>query len=398
MIKVICVADYYLPGFKGGGPIRTIANMRKMLREYVEIAIFTRDRDLGSDHPYSSIQANCWTETADGPIYYACPKKFTASGLKEAIEGKAYEILYLNSFFSYRGSIEIYQQLKRRLKTMRILLAPRGEFSIGALNLKRNKKRAYLKLCRLFGCYSEIYWHASTANEHEDIVRQFPNAVQRIYIAEDPVDIGEFPAQGIESPKSKPGILRIAFISRISPMKNLDGLLRILAMTTRSIELDIYGPIEDAEYWNNCQRLIALVPGSVIVAYKGVLEPESVSSVFAEYDLFAFPTQGENFGHVIFEALRAGTPVLVSDKTPWREDQDGALNVLPLSNEMAWSEHLNAAADRGVDAKLKMRQSARTYAENFANSSGIIEKNLAMFFAISNKKASVTAIAELGLE
>lgn len=392
MIKVICVADYYLPGFKGGGPIRTIANMRKMLREYVEIAIFTRDRDLGSDEPYSSIQANCWTETEDGPIYYACPKKFTASGLKEAIEGKDYEILYLNSFFSYRGSIEIYHQLKSHLKTMRILLAPRGEFSIGALNLKRHKKRAYLKLCRLFGCYSEIYWHASTSNEHEDIVRQFPNAVQRIYIAEDPVDVGEPPAQPFEYPKSKPGILRLAFISRISPMKNLDGLLRILAMTTRRIELDIYGPIEDAEYWNKCQKLIALVPRSVIFAYKGVLEPEAVSSVFAEYDLFAFPTQGENFGHVIFESLRAGTPVLVSDKTPWKEDRDGALNVLPLNNEMAWSEYLNAAADRGVNAKLKMRQLARTYAENFANSSGIKEKNLAMFSAISRKAASVSNI------
>lgn len=387
MIKVICVADYYLPGFKGGGPIRTIANMRRMLREYVEIAIFTRDRDLGSDNPYPTIYANCWIETSDGPIYYASPKKFTASGLKEAIEGKGYEILYLNSFFSYRGSIEIYQQLKHQLKTMRILLAPRGEFSSAALNLKRNKKQAYLKLCRLFGCYSEIYWHASTANEHEDIARQFPSAVQRIHIAEDPVDIGELPDYSIESSKINPGVLRLAFISRISPMKNLDGLLRILAMTTRKIELDIYGPIEDAEYWKSCQRLIALVPGSVMVTYKGALEPESVSPAFAKYDLFAFPTRGENFGHVIFEALRVGTPVLVSDQTPWKEDRDGALSVLPLNNEMAWSEYLNAAADRSVDAKLKIRQSARTYAEHFANSSEIIEKNLAMFSVILGKTA-----------
>jgi glycosyltransferase involved in cell wall biosynthesis len=30
------------------------------------------------------------------------------------------------------------------------------------------------------------------------------------------------------------------------------------------------------------------------------------------------PTQGENFGHAIFEALSAGKPVLISNQTPWR--------------------------------------------------------------------------------
>ena len=31
------------------------------------------------------------------------------------------------------------------------------------------------------------------------------------------------------------------------------------------------------------------------------------------------PTLGENFGHVISEALVGGCPVIISDQTPWRD-------------------------------------------------------------------------------
>jgi glycosyltransferase involved in cell wall biosynthesis len=43
-----------------------------------------------------------------------------------------------------------------------------------------------------------------------------------------------------------------------------------------------------------------------------------VDEVFRAHDLFLFPTRGENFGHVILESMRARTPVLTADTTPWR--------------------------------------------------------------------------------
>ena len=36
-----------------------------------------------------------------------------------------------------------------------------------------------------------------------------------------------------------------------------------------------------------------------------------------KYDLFLFPSGGENYGHVIAESLSSGTPVLISKNTPW---------------------------------------------------------------------------------
>ena len=52
-------------------------------------------------------------------------------------------------------------------------------------------------------------------------------------------------------------------------------------------------------------------------SYRGELAPEAVRSTFARYDMFVFPTQGENFGHVIAESLSASCPVICSDETPW---------------------------------------------------------------------------------
>jgi glycosyltransferase involved in cell wall biosynthesis len=58
--------------------------------------------------------------------------------------------------------------------------------------------------------------------------------------------------------------------------------------------------------------------------------PDDVPGTFAQYDLFAFPSRGENFGHVVLESLSVGTPVLVSDRTPWKGGESDALEVLPI--------------------------------------------------------------------
>ena len=64
-------------------------------------------------------------------------------------------------------------------------------------------------------------------------------------------------------------------------------------------------------------RQIEVLPPNIQVVYKGPVENSEVVSVLATNDLFLLPTRGENFGHVIHEALRAGLVLLISDKTPW---------------------------------------------------------------------------------
>lgn len=380
-LKVLCVTEYFLPGFKGGGPIRTLANLRELLAGEVELAIFTRDRDLGSDAPYPGIRTNTWLEAKGGPVFYADPSCFGIRGLRRAMEGRRFDVLYLNCFFGYRSSIQMCLASRKSGRTLPILLAPRGSFSEGALAIKPLRKRIFLALARSLGLYRNVHWHASTALEAQDILRQFPKAGDRIHLAADPVVV-DLEAAGGAQPK-RPGHLRIAFISRISPMKNLDGLLRTLAAVRCPVELGIYGPVEDEAHWQICRELIGALPPNINALFHGPIAPDEVSATFARHDLFAFPTHGENFGHVIFESLRAGTPVLVSDQTPWQPSPSGAVTVLPLDDQEAWRQAIENAASLDAAEQENRRAATLDYARNYAANSDTKIHNLEMFRAVA---------------
>ena len=379
-MRVLCISDYFLPGYKGGGPIRTLENMRLGLSDRASISIFTRDHDLGSER-YDGIQTNSWQESPGGAVFYADSQNFGVRGLARILRDKEFDLIYLNSFFSLHGSILPRLALPLLAPGKPILLAPRGEFSCGALSVKKRKKRLFLSLARALRSYRNVFWHASTKLEASDILKQFPGAADRIYVAPDPV-VAPPMGNRRESSRITSNKLRLVFISRISPMKNLDGLLRILEKVDAPVDLDIYGPIEDKDYWGICQDRIAELPSNISVDLRGELMPYEVSGVFAEYDLFALPTLGENFGHVIFEALLAGTPVLISDRTPWKSDGRGAVRVVPLEDKMTWSSTIQSLAQSSIDKKLSLRKAAREYIDRYVEDQNGLRETYEMFRAI----------------
>lgn len=377
LINVLCVCDYFLPGFKAGGPIRTLKNMSDLLSDAVSFSYLTRDHDLGSADCYDNTTIDEWAYYPYGRVFYASKSMFGVRALSKAMSTSDTDVIYLNSFFSPRSSIEIV--LRNWVKSFGapIILAPRGEFSPGALALKSGKKRMFLTLARILGLYRSLWWHASTNSERQDILRAFPDAAPRILTAEDPVGVSVDLA--VVHEKKTAGMARLVFVSRISPKKNLDGLLHILAGVTGRITLRIYGPIEDEAYWQQCQALIGDLPSNVAVEYLGELHPDAVSRAFSTGDLFVFPTHGENFGHVIFEALRAGTPVVVSDQTPWQPDTTGAVTRLPLDAVDAWRAQIEMVVQSTHIEHQPRRDDTLQYARRHATSDKTRQDNLRMF-------------------
>jgi glycosyltransferase involved in cell wall biosynthesis len=100
------------------------------------------------------------------------------------------------------------------------------------------------------------------------------------------------------------------------------------------------------------------------VTYRGEASPERVIETFSGYDFFLFPTLGENYGHVIFEALAGGCIPIISDQTPWQdlgEQKVGA--VLSLGKKETFVsaiEDLNALSKEELAYK---KQSANIYAK-----------------------------------
>jgi glycosyltransferase involved in cell wall biosynthesis len=291
-----------------------------------------------------------------------------------------HDVLYLNSFFALRFTIlPLLVRRLRGLPAVGTVVAPRGEFSDGALSLKRFKKQTYIRIGKALGLFRGLKWHASTELEAADIRRALGVEEGDICVASNlSSQLPNTPPP--HRPRAVGEPLRVVFLSRISPMKNLDFALHALSGIDLPVKFSIIGPEEDAPYSARCRALAAGLPDTVTVDWLGARPPEAVPQAMADHDLFFLPTHGENFGHVIAEALGAGTPVLLSDTTPWRGlDAAGVGRDLPLGDVEPFREALRDAWHQSPEEAAQMRQRAATYARERQQGGADVAANRALF-------------------
>ena len=378
---ILCFVASYLPGYRSGGPVRTTANFVDHLGDEFDIRIVTRDRDALDSEPYPNVAVDAWNTVGKAQVFYASARTMRLPRIARLIRETQHDILYLNSFFGARFTI--LPLLARRLGLIPqkpCVLAPRGEFSRGALALKAWKKRAYVAIAQFMGLYSGLRWQASSAFEIQDLQRGLALRASDITVAPNlPRMVSSVEDAFLDVSPRPDRAFRIIFLSRISPMKNLEHLLLALADVSAEVVLSIVGPIEVQAYWDQCRNLIDALPSNVSVRYGGETRPESVADAFSQHDLFVLPTRGENFGHVIYESLAAGTPVLLSDQTPWLADHDGALEVLPLSDVRDWSRAIERWSGFDDNTLRERRSAALNYARKHSESQVALEQNRALF-------------------
>lgn len=380
-IKVLLFTSYYFPGYKAGGPIKTILNMVESLSDDIEFWIVTRDRDLGDDQPFKNLKINEWCEVGKANVLYLSADRLRVKSLSKIINKASCDVLYLNSFFEIDFSIKVL--LARRLRmyhNLPVVLAPRGEFSKGALSLKSLKKSVFIWLSSWTGLYSNIVWQASTEHEKNDILARINVNEALIQIAKDLPGSCVLPLTLNHSDSVVFPTLRIVFLSRISPMKNLDYALQVLSYVKKTVEFDIYGPTEDLLYWSQCKNKIESLPRNIQIRYLGEVSSDKVGIIFMEYDLFLFPTRGENYGHVIAESLLAGTPVLISDQTPWQNLHEDDLGWNFALNDLdKFVDVINAYPVRTILKKEENRERVRQHALKRIYNSQDIDDNKKLF-------------------
>ena len=377
-MKILTFSNFYLPGYKGGGPIKTIKNLISQTSDSLSYKVVTLDRDLGDASAYTDINLNSWNDLGYSQVFYS---QMGFGGIKQIfglLTKENYDVVYLNSFFS--PTFSVLPLIIAKTLRQKVIVGPRGEFSEGALSLKLRKKNTFIKLYKLLNLHRGTIYQASSIYEAEDIKRVLGSDMD-IVIAED-IGAQEF-AKNIAIREQ---IIKAVFISRISPMKNLGFALEILKSVQKPLVYDIYGPIEDQGYWQHCQSIIADLPSHIDVQYKGELTPEQVVPTLSSYDFFFMPTKGENYGHVIAEALCAGLPLLISDATPWRNLSEQGLGWdLPLDNPSTFSNAINKLALMSNDDHYEMRKNVLKWAINKFSQRDAIEANIAMFEYAANK-------------
>jgi glycosyltransferase involved in cell wall biosynthesis len=353
--------------------------MVEHLGEAFRFKVVTRDRDVGDSAPYADYPTHTWARVGRAEVTYLPVKDLGLRGWRRILSGTPHDVLYLCSFFHPRFTIIPLMLLRLGLVPRRpIVVAPHGEFSLGALRLKASKKSLYIRAAKTAQLYDHVLWHASSPYEESDIHRVFGTAVQ--------VAVGRdlpSPSATLKAPRQirrkQRGTLSVVFLSRISRKKNLDGALRLLAALEGDVEFHIYGPREDQAYWTECQQLIAGLRPNIRVQEHGPVPQKDVAAILESHHLFLFPTHGENFGHVVLEALLAGCVPLISDQTFWRGLQSRGVGWdLPLGEAGQFHASLQRCVDMDEVEFQSLSSAARRFGQEVASDPVAIDQNRAI--------------------
>jgi len=364
--KILIFVRYYLPGYKSGGPVISISQFIKKLEKYANFYIITSNRDFLDRKAYKSIKTNNWNRRFNVLINYLDNNYFQYFKIIiRTLSKNKIETIYFSSLFDFKFTI--FPLLLIRIfiiRKKRLIVAPRGELYSGALSIKKKKKYFFLRLAKFINLFRNIIWHATSKEEKIAIKKIFPNSTVIISL--------NFYAslKGINQKKdsmNKDNELKIIYYSRITPKKNLKYCIEILNKVSTKYKLDIYGPVDDTGYWGECEKFIIENGLSHLIRYQGVVRRDEIAKTLSRYDLFIFPTLGENFGHVIFDAINSGIPVLLSNKTPWKSIDKYSIGwSVPLENKQLFIKIINTFRTWELDHKENFSKNAEKFLiENF---------------------------------
>ena len=135
---ILIIMGRYLPGYKDGGPVRSIKNLTDFLGREYNFKILTCDRDHGDTEPYPNIKVNNWNHVGNADVYYVPPKGFSQKLIVKLT--KQVDLVYVCGCFN--------------------------DYAINTL-MQRNKVREE-KLIKIL----EEEYHASKPVRFEDIIRR----------------------------------------------------------------------------------------------------------------------------------------------------------------------------------------------------------------------------------
>lgn len=374
--RILIFTDWFLPGYKAGGPIQSCANLVDHLKDEYSFSVVTRDTDYCETVPYKNIKSDQWNISDDGVrVYYFSSGQLNKKNIATILEEESYDALYLNGIFSpYFTLLPLY--LLRR-KNKRIVVAARGMLAESALAIKKTKKRLFLWLAKFLRLFSGVIFQATKEEEVSDIQKVFGKStvIKKAQNLPGKIHLQELPKR-----KKEKGLVRLVNIARIAPEKNLKYALEVLCNAKGNVEFDVYGPIYNQDYWNECNGVINKLPANIRVNYRGSMENSRIGEALKEYHFMFMPTRGENFGHIIIQSLSAGCPVIISDQTIWRglESKKAGWDI-PLYDAGAFVKTIEKAVEMSQEEYSGISESAFHFSSAYLNNNESVRLNMELF-------------------
>ena len=328
-MKVNLIIPSFYPAVVYGGPIFATLNAAEALSDKgIEVYVSTTNAngkkklDIGTNE-FLKYKENLYIKYYNETIV----NKFSLSmflGLWKDI--KDADVVHIQSIFSLPTPMGL---LYSKIFKKKVLLSPRGSLCKWCFNEKKFYKKFWLKfLIKPF--IKNIKWHATSIQEKNDIKTVFSNA--DVEIIPDGVNFKEFinPQKLSKQEFMKKFTNRdlnpdniIISMGRLHKVKGFDILIKsfnkLLGASPNSVLL-IAG--EDEGEKSYLINLIKKLNLENKVFFVGALYKQEKLDFLANADIFVLPSHTENFGIVYVESLAAGTPIVASKNTPWKEVEE----------------------------------------------------------------------------
>jgi len=201
--------------------------------------------------------------------------------------------------------------LLAKIASIKIVISPHGMIDPYSFSQKKIKKFfAWFFYQKYIFKFSNLII-VNSKLEKKNLIKKLKLS-KRIEIIKHGVNISKI-TKDIKKKKN----LTFVFFSRIHPSKNLMELVKIWKNNNffDDFILDVYGEIDDNRYFDNFKDSIKK---SKNINYKGRININELNYKLSKYDIFLHPSNSENFGLVILEAMSCGLFPVVNKKIDWK--------------------------------------------------------------------------------
>jgi len=200
-----------------------------------------------------------------------------------------------------------------------------------------------------------------------------------------PYEVVPSPELAIES-FGQSDLPTVLFLSRVHPKKSIETLISAISILKEQgmpVRLFIAGT-GDEKYQRTLEQQVTSLDLSSQVQFLGMVVGDLKLSLYALADLFALPTQQENFGLVYPEAMLCETPVITTKGTDiWRELESGGgakiVERTPEAFASALSQWISDDTTREAAGKA-----ARKHMLNWLNTDSVSKQYEAMYENAAN--------------
>lgn len=230
-----------------------------------------------------------------------------------------------------------------------VVLSPRGELMSAAIDHKGTfygfLKRIFFFIIRLL-YWDHVVYHATSEDELSSIHKYMGRYCRSILVPNYMILPDVVNNTFVLNRKDY-----LLYVGRLNAIKNIDELIRSLLLSNvflkSNLTLKIAGE-KDGEYYEYLLNLIKSLSLEGRVEFLGTVTGEQKNILYANAKCLCLMSKSENFGNVVIEALRQGTPVIASTGTPWQ--------ILETTGAGFWIEAKPEDIGRCVDAILSLRE------------------------------------------